>query len=81
MRDAHQSLMATRMRTRDMLRIAKAVSVLGKDLFSLEMWGGATFDVAYRFLKEDPWTRLDLLRKKKKSPNILFQMLLRVQML
>jgi len=75
MRDAHQSLMATRMRTTDMLRIAKAVSVLGKDLFSLEMWGGATFDVAYRFLKEDPWTRLELLRKK--IPNILFQMLLR----
>src|SRR5699024_6270275 len=49
MRDAHQSLMATRMRTTDMLRIAKATSVLGKDLFSLEMWGGATFDVSYRF--------------------------------
>ena len=75
MRDAHQSLMATRMRTTDMLRIAKATSVLGKDLFSLEMWGGATFDVSYRFLKESPWTRLELLRKK--IPNILFQMLLR----
>ncbi len=75
MRDAHQSLMATRVRTTDMLKIAKATSVLGKDLFSLEMWGGATFDVAYRFLNESPWTRLELLRKK--IPNILFQMLLR----
>ena len=75
MRDAHQSLMATRMRTRDMMKIAKAVSVLGNDLFSLEMWGGATFDVSYRFLKESPWERLELLRKK--IPNILFQMLLR----
>ncbi|HSH34996.1 pyruvate carboxylase, partial [Schnuerera sp.] len=75
MRDAHQSLMATRMRTTDMLRISKTISVLGKDLFSLEMWGGATFDVSYRFLKESPWTRLELLRKK--IPNILFQMLIR----
>ena len=75
MRDAHQSLMATRMRTRDMLKIGKATSVLAKDLFSLEMWGGATFDVAYRFLKESPWIRLEELRKK--VPNILFQMLLR----
>lgn len=75
MRDAHQSLMATRMRTKDMLEIAKATSVLAKDLFSLEMWGGATFDVAYRFLKESPWTRLEELRKR--IPNILFQMLLR----
>lgn len=75
MRDAHQSLMATRMRTADMLRISKAISVLGKDLFSIEMWGGATFDVAYRFLNESPWTRLEELRIK--IPNILFQMLLR----
>lgn len=75
MRDAHQSLMATRVRTVDMLRIAKATSVLANDLFSLEMWGGATFDVSYRFLNESPWTRLELLRKK--IPNILFQMLLR----
>lgn len=75
MRDAHQSLMATRVRTKDMLKIAKATSVLGKDLFSLEMWGGATFDVAYRFLRESPWTRLEELRKK--IPNILFQMLIR----
>ena len=75
MRDAHQSLMATRMRTVDMVKIAKSTSVLAKDLFSLEMWGGATFDVAYRFLKESPWERLELLRKK--IPNILFQMLIR----
>ena len=75
MRDAHQSLMATRVRSKDMTKIAKATSVLAKDLFSLEMWGGATFDVAYRFLKESPWTRLEDLRKK--IPNILFQMLIR----
>lgn len=75
MRDAHQSLMATRLRTIDMLRIAEATSVLAKDLFSLEMWGGATFDVSYRFLKECPWKRLELLREK--IPNILFQMLIR----
>lgn len=74
-RDAHQSLMATRMRSVDMERIAPAVSVVGKDLFSLEMWGGATFDVSYRYLKESPWERLDMLRAK--VPNILFQMLLR----
>ncbi|AKN32764.1 pyruvate carboxylase [Clostridium carboxidivorans P7] len=75
MRDAHQSLMATRMRTKDMVKIAKAESVIGKDLFSVEMWGGATFDVAYRFLKESPWDRLEQLRKK--MPNVLFQMLIR----
>ncbi len=75
MRDAHQSLMATRMRTVDMVKIAKAQSVLGKDIFSLEMWGGATFDVAYRFLKESPWERLEELRKR--IPNVLFQMLIR----
>ncbi len=75
MRDAHQSLMATRVRTRDMIKIAGATSNLASDLFSLEMWGGATFDVAYRFLKESPWERLELLRKK--VPNILFQMLIR----
>jgi pyruvate carboxylase len=75
MRDAQQSLMATRVRTRDMEKIAKATSIYGQDLFSIEMWGGATFDVAYRFLKEDPWERLDTLRKK--VPNVLFQMLLR----
>jgi pyruvate carboxylase len=75
MRDAHQSLMATRVRTVDMLRIAEATAHLGKDLFSLEMWGGATFDVAYRFLKECPWQRLVELRQK--IPNIMFQMLIR----
>ncbi|WP_313135025.1 pyruvate carboxylase [Anaerocolumna sp.] len=75
MRDAQQSLMATRVRTRDMLKIAKPTSVLGKDLFSLEMWGGATFDVSYRFLHESPWERLQELRKR--IPNVLFQMLLR----
>ncbi|MBU3092900.1 pyruvate carboxylase [Clostridium sp. CF011] len=75
MRDAHQSLMATRMRTKDMLKIASATSVYGGDLFSLEMWGGATFDVAYRFLNESPWERLTQLRSK--IPNVLFQMLLR----
>lgn len=75
MRDAHQSLMATRLRTRDMLKIGKATSALAQDLFSLEMWGGATFDVAYRFLKESPWIRLEELRTR--VPNVLFQMLLR----
>lgn len=74
-RDAHQSLMATRMRTVDMEKIAEATSHLAKDLFSLEMWGGATFDVAYRFLKESPWDRIERLRER--IPNILFQMLLR----
>ena len=75
MRDAHQSLMATRVRTRDMLKIADATSVYGNDLFSLEMWGGATYDVAYRFLHESPWERLTELRRK--IPNVLFQMLIR----
>ncbi len=75
MRDAQQSLMATRVRTVDMEKIAPAVAMYGKDLFSLEMWGGATFDTSYRFLKEDPWERLDTLREK--MPNILFQMLIR----
>lgn len=75
MRDAQQSLMATRVRTIDMTKIAPAVALYGKDLFSLEMWGGATFDTAYRFLKESPWERLDELREK--IPNILFQMLIR----
>jgi pyruvate carboxylase len=75
MRDAHQSLMATRFRTFDLDRIAEATSYLGGSLFSLEMWGGATFDVSMRFLREDPWERLDRLRQQ--VPNILFQMLLR----
>ena len=75
MRDAHQSLLATRMRTFDMLRIAPYYARLVPELFSLECWGGATFDVALRFLKEDPWERLSRLREQ--VPNILFQMLLR----
>lgn len=74
-RDAHQSLIATRVRTIDMDRIAEATSHLGGELYSLEMWGGATYDVSMRFLLEDPWERLDRLRQK--VPNILFQMLLR----
>ncbi len=74
-RDAHQSLLATRVRTQDMLRIAPYVARRLPDLFSLEMWGGATFDSAMRFLKEDPWERLTALRRA--VPNILFQMLLR----
>ncbi|MEF3255844.1 MAG: pyruvate carboxylase subunit B, partial [Deferribacterales bacterium] len=74
-RDAHQSLLATRLRTKDMLKIADAYAHHLNGLFSLEMWGGATFDVSYRFLKESPWERLQLLREK--IPNILFQMLLR----
>ncbi|MEZ5354601.1 MAG: pyruvate carboxylase [Bryobacteraceae bacterium] len=74
-RDAHQSLMATRVRTYDMLAIANHVSHRLPELFSLEMWGGATFDVALRFLHEDPWQRLAKLREA--IPNICFQMLLR----
>jgi pyruvate carboxylase len=74
-RDAHQSLMATRVRTIDMAAIAPAVARRTPELFSLEMWGGATFDTAMRFLNEDPWQRLRLLREK--VPNICFQMLLR----
>ncbi len=74
-RDAHQSLLATRVRTRDMLRVADAYARLCPGMFSIEMWGGATFDTAMRFLKEDPWDRLAQLRER--IPNILFQMLLR----
>ncbi|MCC6364318.1 MAG: pyruvate carboxylase [Bryobacterales bacterium] len=74
-RDAHQSLMATRVRTYDMMRIANYVSHHLHNLYSLEMWGGATFDVALRFLHEDPWVRLARLREA--IPNICFQMLLR----
>ncbi|WP_307257195.1 pyruvate carboxylase [Oikeobacillus pervagus] len=74
-RDAHQSLLATRIRTNDLKQIAKPTSKLLPELFSMEMWGGATFDVSYRFLKEDPWERLATLRKQ--IPNLLFQMLLR----
>ena len=75
LRDAHQSLLATRIRTKDMLDIIDPTVRMLPNLFSLEMWGGATFDVAYRFLHEDPWERLTLLREK--TPNLLFQMLLR----
>lgn len=75
MRDAHQSLMATRMRTYDMLAAADAVARRAPGLFSLEMWGGATFDTALRFLHEDPWQRLRQLRER--IPNICFQMLFR----
>ena len=74
-RDAHQSLLATRVRTYDMLRIANFVAHRLHNLYSLEMWGGATFDVAMRFLHEDPWLRLRQLREA--IPNICFQMLLR----
>ncbi len=74
-RDAHQSLLATRVRTKDLVSIAEATSVLASDLFSMEMWGGATFDVAYRFLRESPWRRLQKLRQL--IPNIPFQMLIR----
>src|SRR3989475_100092 len=74
-RDAHQSLLATRMRTHDILAVAPATARLPPGLFSLESWGGATFDTAYRFFNEDPWQRL---RKIKQAlPNILQQMLLR----
>ncbi|NVN93201.1 MAG: pyruvate carboxylase [Desulfuromonadales bacterium] len=75
MRDAHQSNLATRVRSFDLLRIAEPTSFLGAELFSLECWGGATFDVSMRFLKEDPWQRLHGLSEK--IPNILLQMLLR----
>ncbi len=74
-RDAHQSLLATRVRTYDLLGTAGAVAQRLPQLFSLEMWGGATFDSAMRFLYEDPWQRLRQLREK--IPNICFQMLLR----
>lgn len=75
MRDAHQSLLATRLRTYDMLQVADAYAKLAPQFFSLEMWGGATFDTSMRFLKESPWQRLTSLRER--IPNILFQMLLR----
>ncbi|MDR1299527.1 MAG: pyruvate carboxylase [Oscillospiraceae bacterium] len=75
MRDAHQSLFSTRMRTRDMTEAAHSIADILADCYSLEMWGGATFDVAYRFLHESPWERLDKLRAR--IPNIMLQMLLR----
>ncbi|GAA3288698.1 pyruvate carboxylase [Arthrobacter citreus] len=74
-RDAHQSLLATRVRTRDLLLAAPAVAALTPQLLSVEAWGGATYDVALRFLGEDPWERLASLRKA--MPNICIQMLLR----
>jgi pyruvate carboxylase len=74
-RDAHQSLMATRVRTYDLMAISNFVAHKLHNLYSLEMWGGATFDVSMRFLLEDPWMRLELLREA--IPNICFQMLFR----
>ena len=74
-RDAHQSLLATRVRTRDLVSAGPAISTLTPELFSVEAWGGATYDVALRFLGEDPWERLAALRKA--IPNICLQMLLR----
>ena len=74
-RDAHQSLLATRLRSHDMYRIAPFYTRALPELFSVECWGGATFDVALRFLKEDPWARLSHLREA--MPNVLLQMLLR----
>lgn len=76
MRDAHQSLLATRMRTIDLINVSESYArAHGDDIFSMEVWGGATFDVAMRFLKESPWQRLEKLRKT--MPNTLLQMLLR----
>jgi pyruvate carboxylase len=75
MRDAHQSLLATRMRTFDMIKVAEGYAKNHSDIFSMEVWGGATFDVCLRFLQENPWERLQLLRKK--MPNVLLQMLIR----
>ena len=75
MRDAHQSLIATRMRTVDIIKAAPATNQFMQNAFSVEAWGGATFDVAYRFLNESPWVRLDKLRET--MPNTLIQMLLR----
>ncbi len=74
-RDAHQSLLATRVRTIDMLKVAEGFSKSHPNLFSMEVWGGATFDVCMRFLNENPWERLKLLREA--MPNVLLQMLLR----
>lgn len=75
MRDAHQSLLATRMRTFDMLKVAEGYAKNHPNIFSMEVWGGATFDVCLRFLQENPWERLRLLRKA--MPNLLLQMLIR----
>ena len=75
MRDGHQSLLATRMRSYDMIKVAPAYAANLPQLFSMECWGGATFDVAYRFLQECPWQRLRDLRER--MPNLMTQMLLR----
>jgi pyruvate carboxylase len=75
MRDGHQSLLATRMRTHDIAAIAGTYARALPDLLSLECWGGATFDVSMRFLTEDPWERLEMVRQG--APNLLLQMLLR----
>ncbi len=75
LRDAHQSLLATRVRSYDMLQVARQFAFAAPQIFSLEMWGGATFDVCLRFLKEDPWERLARIREA--APNILLQMLIR----
>jgi len=75
LRDAHQSLLATRMRSHDMLRAAESFARQHPQTFSMEVWGGATFDVCIRFLREDPWKRLEMIRKA--VPNILLQMLIR----
>ncbi|MCL4119087.1 UNVERIFIED_CONTAM: hypothetical protein GTU68_003054 [Idotea baltica] len=75
MRDAHQSLLATRMRTYDMLKVAEGYAKNHPNIFSMEVWGGATFDVCLRFLQENPWERLRALRKA--MPNVLLQMLIR----
>ncbi|MCX5992972.1 MAG: pyruvate carboxylase subunit B, partial [Chloroflexi bacterium] len=75
LRDAHQSLIATRMRSRDMLPIVEKMDTVG--FFSLEMWGGATFDTCIRYLNEDPWDRLKDIRSRVKHTRL--QMLLRGQ--
>lgn len=75
MRDAHQSLLATRVRTTDMMKVARNFAIMHPQTFSMEVWGGATFDVALRFLHECPWKRLQLIREA--VPNILLQMLIR----
>mgnify|MGYP000574937159 CR=1 FL=1 len=74
-RDAHQSLLATRVRTTDLMTVAESFAKNHPEIFSMEIWGGATFDVCLRFLKEDPWLRLKLLREA--MPNVLTQMLIR----
>ena len=74
-RDAHQSLLATRVRTKDLLRVAPYVGRTLPELLSVECWGGATYDVALRFLQEDPWERLAVLRHN--MPGLCLQMLLR----